>query len=568
MTVGVLFVAEREFRSWVAAQVMESFERGVDGLLEARRKRLADTKVRAEALAQAPEVKAAIRGELDATTRQSLIRRYRELAGQAENPAPARPGIPGESTPAVPVMGVADMAGQIRFFGPAAPRLRHAKGGPRPEERLRDPDLMGETIVGYGVVDDPGPEGTALREVVLVPVRDGGRGIGWFFLGRNALTAEDRAFERMGEASGRDVRSGLVIDGTWYVGGVAAALAEELDRGLDDDFWQGGKPRVVEAEGADYLLMARELNPGSPLGKGVQIGVFPLARLAAAIHDLRTAVAAAGLFALGITALVAWWLARRFSSPIHALVEATERVREGDFEGQVIVRSKDELGLLAREFNEMTRGLGLKEKYHDLLGKTSDPAVARRLMDGSLELGGEVREAAVIFCDIRGFTAMTDGMAPPRVIALLNEHMTAMNRIIHAHGGVVDKFVGDLVMAVFGAPVGAADDLERAAACAVAMMRERQRLNRETGKPVEIGIGLAGGEVVAGLMGSEERLNYTVLGDRVNLASRLCSMAAAGDVLVDGASAVRLRGKMAMTRRGTAPAKGFRDEIEVWELGV
>lgn len=230
------------------------------------------------------------------------------------------------------------------------------------------------------------------------------------------------------------------------------------------------------------------------------------------------------------------------------------------------MRGKDEFATLASDFNRMTDELSLKEKYHDLLRKTSDPVVAKRLMEGSLNLGGEIREAAVVFCDIRGFTEMTDGMAPAEVIRMLNEHMTAMTQVIHDHGGVVDKFVGDLVMGVFGAPVAKQDDLRRAAACSKEMVRARAALNDGMAKPVEIGVGLAAGEVVSGLMGSVDRLNYTVLGDRVNLAARLCALAGSGEVLVDNRTAELLGDQMSMEARGTVELKGFREAVLVWSL--
>jgi len=124
-------------------------------------------------------------------------------------------------------------------------------------------------------------------------------------------------------------------------------------------------------------------------------------------------------------------------------------------------------------------------------------------------------------------------MPPTEVIGLLNEHMTAMTAIVRKHFGVVDKFVGDEIMAVFGALKSYGNDAAHAAACALEMIRERERLNLASAHPIEIGIGVATGEAVAGCMGSVDRLNYTVVGSRVNLASRLCSEAGPMEVIVD-----------------------------------
>jgi class 3 adenylate cyclase len=124
-------------------------------------------------------------------------------------------------------------------------------------------------------------------------------------------------------------------------------------------------------------------------------------------------------------------------------------------------------------------------------------------------------------------------MPPTEVIALLNEHMTAMTAVVRRHFGVVDKFVGDEVMGVFGALKSYGNDAAHAVACAVGMVRERGRLNRESRHPIEIGVGIATGEAVAGCMGSIDRLNYTVVGSRVNLASRLCSEAGPMEIVID-----------------------------------
>lgn len=139
--------------------------------------------------------------------------------------------------------------------------------------------------------------------------------------------------------------------------------------------------------------------------------------------------------------------------------------------------------------------------------------------------------------------------------------MSAMCEVIYAHGGMVDKFVGDLVMAVWGAPKSSPDDALRMARCALAMQAERERLNAAGGRPIRIGIGIAYGPVVAGCMGSTSRVNYTVLGARVNLASRLCSAAKAGEVVADDAVRERLDGSIAATALEPFPVKGFSEPI-------
>jgi class 3 adenylate cyclase len=177
-----------------------------------------------------------------------------------------------------------------------------------------------------------------------------------------------------------------------------------------------------------------------------------------------------------------------------------------------------------------------------------------------------VKQASVLFCDIRGFTALTEKMPPADVITMLNEHMTAMNRIVHQHYGMVDKFVGDLIMAVFGAPKSYGNDALHAVKCALKMIEERKRLNATTKYSFEVGIGVATGEMVAGCMGSDDRLNYTVLGDRVNLASRLCSKAGRTELLIDENTYRLLPEGFVAEATEPMPLKGFSVQVPAFRL--
>jgi class 3 adenylate cyclase/HAMP domain-containing protein len=584
ISVVLLAGVEFEYRKWVGRQVADNFSRRVDALLTGRRERLAEVREIAGKLAAQPVVADALIGTATPQQKQELLESYDRIRttgnppGDANPPskgdgnerkAPVETKIPprearsaGVAVRQLPLIGVASLGGDVQFFGRSATvrNQRRRDATVKTLEELRKGD---EPLVSYVVADGENGPGR-IREVVVMPVEQGQKQLGWFFLGVNAETPVERAFQELEDASGRGIRSGLVVADEWFVQGVEVSVLRELAAQVGQDFWNNGEPARVWAGGNEYLLIARDLNPGSPLGKGYQIGIFPLADLRAAIGRLRWVVAGMALAALVVAGVMAMIIARRFSRPIDQLVKGTVRVREGDFETRVRVDSKDEFGTLAASFNVMMRDLGLKEKYHDLLGKTSDPGLVHSLLEGRIKLGGELRQAAVLFCDIRGFTAMTDGMNPADVIELLNHHMMAMTRVIHEHGGVVDKFVGDLVMAVFGVPVGRDGDLRRAIDCAVAMQDERERLNRLGPPAIETGIGLAWGEVVAGMMGSPERMNYTVLGERVNLAARLCSAAGSGEIAVDRATVDAAGDPGRFERRNELPMKGFKVPVELW----
>jgi adenylate cyclase len=166
------------------------------------------------------------------------------------------------------------------------------------------------------------------------------------------------------------------------------------------------------------------------------------------------------------------------------------------------------------------------------------PQLAARIAHSpeATKLGGEKRQVVVLFSDIRGFTALSETMNPDAMASLLTEYFTEMVECVFRHDGTLDKFIGDAVMAQWGAPLGNPDDADRAMRAALEMISELRKLNerwRSEGKPtLEIGIGLNQGEAFAGNIGSERRLEFTVIGDTVNTASRLCSAAGPGEILI------------------------------------
>lgn len=227
-----------------------------------------------------------------------------------------------------------------------------------------------------------------------------------------------------------------------------------------------------------------------------------------------------------IVALLGGRIAASVTRPVSRLVEGVNRISSGDLTGKVEVDRSDELGILARAFNEMTRGLEEKEKVRALFGKVVSHQIAEELLRSDVVLlGGETRVVTVLFSDLRNFTTTCEKMAPEAVLHFLNRYLDRMARIVEKHGGVIDKFIGDAIMAIFGAPVHQPDHAQRAIKCAGEMHLALDELNRELAAEnlplIGMGVGVHTGEVVAGNMGSENRLNYTVIGDTVNVASRL-----------------------------------------------
>lgn len=258
----------------------------------------------------------------------------------------------------------------------------------------------------------------------------------------------------------------------------------------------------------------------------------PLLDTRQTLASSQSVISAVVLGAAGLTAVaglvVALLLARGIANPLVSLSRVTERVRAGDYDVQVAVTSQDEVGTLQDGFNLMVRGLDERERMRDLFGRAVSPEVADLFLDGELELGGEVRQVTILFSDIRGFTSLSEPLTPHQVIAFVNEFLDEMHAAIQGAGGIVHKLGGDSIMALFGAPVADLNSPRMALHAGLRMrarlaaLNERRRARGDV--PLRIGIGINTGPVVAGGVGSEDRLEYTVLGDAVNVAARLESL--------------------------------------------
>ncbi len=315
-----------------------------------------------------------------------------------------------------------------------------------------------------------------------------------------------------------------------------------------------------------YRVFYQLLNPGSAMPPAYQVCLYSMEESLRAQRSLGWVILGSGGAALAVALLLSLVLAHGFSEPIRDLVRGTAQIQSGNFDYQVPVRSRDELGQLALSFNDMAEGLAQKERYRTILNQVADERIAEELIAGNITLGGEIRNVSILFCDIRGFTPLTENMPPVQVIEMLNEHMSALLAVVKQHNGTLDKFVGDLLMVLFGAPVSHGTDPLDAARCALSLLAEREKLNQASAVRLQIGIGLATGEVVAGGMGSAERLNYTVLGKRVNLASRLCSAAQPGEILIDQTTFDLLGAAAIAEPAPPMSLKGFSTAIQVYKL--
>ncbi len=231
------------------------------------------------------------------------------------------------------------------------------------------------------------------------------------------------------------------------------------------------------------------------------------------------------IIVLTVVVLLIYFFGKSLTTPIIRLLGATNKIKNGDYNVRIRPTSRDEIGELTNAFIEMGNGLEEREKIKTAFGKFVNPELAEIVMKDGLQLGGERKTVAIMFSDIRDFTSMSESLQPEEVVEFLNDYMTKMVECIDRTGGVVDKFIGDAIMAEWGVPVSRGNDTENAINSTLLMRKVLIEFNKARADkkkpPIKIGCGINTGIVLAGQIGSEDRMEYTVIGDAVNLASRI-----------------------------------------------
>lgn len=272
------------------------------------------------------------------------------------------------------------------------------------------------------------------------------------------------------------------------------------------------------------------------------------------------------LVAVGIAAGLFLTLSVRQSivRPLELIRKAAEAVRAGDLAASVPVESADELGELSVAFNAMVEGLAERRRIEDLFGRQVGPAVVEKLLSEGFALGGERRTASVLFLDLAGFTRLTQERSPEEVVETLNRVFAVVIREVDARHGFVNKFMGDAVLAIFGAPF---DDPDHARHVVEAARAIATGLDAEG---VGFGIGVSTGNVVAGNVGAAQRFEYTVVGDAVNEAERLQELTRRRGVpvLVSGSTVVALGGRDGVVPAGEEQLRGRSAPTEIYTLGA
>jgi class 3 adenylate cyclase len=298
------------------------------------------------------------------------------------------------------------------------------------------------------------------------------------------------------------------------------------------------------------------------------------------VRDMMVNIAIAVLLTGGAVALVVALLTRQLSerysrSPVE-LSKGIRHVARGDFSYRVPTLL-DEFNIVGEEFNEMTVKLHERDRLQSVVEKFLSKELAEQAAKEGMMLGGQVANCTIMFTDFAGFSTLTGRMDPHEIVRELNRYFDVLVPIIKKYGGFPDKYIGDAIVAIFGAPIPLSDHAERAVECAVEMQKAMRKLNdtrRKQGKMVfEMRIGLNTGEVLVGAIGCDMKLEYTSIGESTNLANRMEAGCSIGNILMSSRTYAMLRPdflerrKIVLHKKKLA-VKGYRDDIEAYEIRV
>ncbi len=316
--------------------------------------------------------------------------------------------------------------------------------------------------------------------------------------------------------------------------------------------------KEVTLEGERYLCA---FAPLSKAGDAVYVMAFSVDKALSSLHAVEKVIIFVGILALVLALASGYFLANGITAPVQRLVAAMERIGEGNYDLHIPQSTNDEIGKLARSFNEMVSGL--KERF--LMSKfiSSSTFEMIRHEGGKLRLGGERRIVTVFFSDIRGFTAYSEQVQPEVVIDLLNKYLSLQARHILDHHGIIDKYVGDEVVAIFEGP----DMVDNAILAGIEIQKDISKLNAANHRDISVGIGINTGMAIVGNVGSDERMDHTVLGNNMNLGARLCSIAQPGQIIISESSWRLATSKEIEARAlNSITAKGISRPVQIYEI--
>ncbi len=503
----VLTVVDRQVESQTMSKMVDDFQTNYqtfNRFLKLRNERLRESCL---LISELPVLKANLRLGDPATMRDYILNR---------DESPAR-------IVQVDILTITDVYGKVLF-------------------RLDRPEFFGDTLSSLPFIrramegrdQEPGEIATwvndeKLYQIASVPIIQGGYVIGTLTIG-NRLTQVE--VEQLKEDTQSEI---TFLLGNRVVASTHSDLGQvELLRGylLDRD--------SINAQISRGENIWREVTLGqerficafaqvSSSGDAIYVMATSVDKALASLQVIERVILLVGALAIIIALIGGFALARGITAPVQTLVAATEKIRAGKYDVQLGSSSKDEIGKLSQSFNEMV--IGLRERI--IMSKFVSASTVEMIKEGGhLRLGGERRNVTVFFSDIRGFTAFSERVQPEVVIDTLNKYLSTQARVIVKHHGIIDKYVGDELVAIFEGP----DMVDNALLSAMEIQKAVENLNRNNPEDIQIGIGINTGMAIVGNVGSEERMDHTVLGNNMNLGARLCSIAQPGQILISESS--------------------------------
>lgn len=455
-----------------------------------------------------------------------------------------------------------------------------------------DVSWRGDEMLAAPLRERASREGAALGEVVLVDgapmaplvVPITGRAAHWYAMTMLSLAPlADRLAAVSRDRFGGDLESVSVVDAAHrYIVSVdpeRLLVPADLDvlSGVDEAAIRAGILvfREVEGKRGGRIGVVRSL-PGLPWAVVAQVPADDV--YAPVEHARRLVLVAVGLAAVLALAAALWW-SHRAARPIRALVDVAQDLGRRKFDRQIEVRTGDELETLGEAMTTAARDLDASERklreetaIRAQLGRYLPEQLVERIaaQQGARALAGDRRTITVLFADIAAFTALAEREPPDRVVALLNELFTILTQIVFRHGGTVDKLIGDCLMAFWGAPDDQPDHAPRAVAAAIDMQRWLDVANdcweTSLGLTIHVAIGVHTGDAIVGNLGSEARMEYTCVGDTVNVAARLESLARPQQILISEATRTQLAPDVRCARLGKRQLPGRMAAVELHEV--
>ena len=362
----------------------------------------------------------------------------------------------------------------------------------------------------------------------------------------------------------------MVIDRTGTI--VAHFDAEHVDQLISPDEWEAltasDSSRVIETPEQLQFVQAifvkdQRREEARKILLGSAMVTFSKEAMLAPVEEMKRSILLASFIVSCIAISIVYLISKRIVNIIIRISDAARSVGLGDLKAHVRTRSKDELGTLANDFNHMVLQIREKTEMQKFVSKATLQVIA----DGrEMKLEGSRRVITTLFTDVRNFTSISEKLWPEEIVETLNQYLDLQTKIIHRHSGSVDKFLGDGLMSIFQGK----EMVHNAVAAAVEIQQQLTELNKarkaKNDIVLEIGIGISTGAAVVGSMGSSDRMDYTAIGDTVNLSSRLCGLAGPSEIFVTKEVTQRMNGFMQTKPQGKVPVKGKAERVEVFQI--